>query len=173
MSITFVRRAARLGLLASVVLIAQAGCQGPAGPQGPQGPPGASSGGGPPYVWVCTPANYNSGGSTPGDLSIFNGGAAAANVAVHFLNKDGTNLSGVNVPGTNPAATYPGQTGATTVAVAPLNTLIVNFQTAQGNPATGGNVLASVRVISDQPVAVGSNIQFSGFHPVPCSPLPK
>src|SRR5215831_17689596 len=31
------------------------GPQGPAGPQGPQGPAGASAGG-PPFVWVCTPA---------------------------------------------------------------------------------------------------------------------
>jgi hypothetical protein len=92
---------------------------------------------------------------------------------LHFLNKDGTNLSGVTGPGTSPATTYPGQTGASTLAVASANTLIVNYQTAQGNPASGGNVLATVRVVSDQPVAVGSNIQFSGFHPVPCSLLPK
>ncbi|MCA1643562.1 MAG: hypothetical protein LC785_16810 [Acidobacteria bacterium] len=174
MSITFIRRAvfARFGLLALAVLISQVGCQGPAGPPGPPGPPGSSSGGAP-YVWVCTPANYFSGGNTQADIFIFNGSAATANVAVHLLNKDGTNLSGVTVPGSSPAATYPGQTGATTVAVASANTLIVNYLTAQGNPAAGGNVLATVRVVSDQPVAVGSNIQFSGFHPVPCSLLPK
>ena len=171
MSITFVRRAAlaRPGLLAIAVLIAQAGCQGPAGPPGPPGP----SSGGAPYVWICTPANYFSGGNTAADISIFNGSAASANVAVHFLNKDGNNLSGVTVPGSSPASTYPGQTGTSTVAVAPSNTLIVNYQTAQGNPASGGNVLATVRVISDQTIAVGSNIQFSGFHPAPCSLLPK
>lgn len=148
------------------------GATGPQGPEGPQGPPGASAAG-PPYVWVCTPANFNSGGTTPADLSIFNGSAASANVAVHFLNKDGNNLSGVTVPGTSPASTYPGQTGSATVAVAASNTLIVNYQTAQGNPASGGDVLATVRVISDQPIAVGSNIQFSGFHPMPCSLLPR
>src|SRR5690348_12249941 len=31
------------------------GLTGPAGPEGPQGPAGSSAGG-PPYVWVCTPA---------------------------------------------------------------------------------------------------------------------
>jgi hypothetical protein len=152
-------------------LLAIAGCQGPAGPPGPAGPSGAS--GGPPYVWVCTPANYNSGSNTPADILIFNGSATTANVAVHLLNKDGTNLSGVTVPGSAPPVTYPGQTGTTTVPVLSAHTLIVSYQTAQGNPASGGNIPASVRVVSDQPVAVGSNIQFSGFHPVPCSLLPK
>ena len=146
------------------------GCPGPAGPPGPPGPAGAS---GPPYTWVCTPANFHSGSTTNADVSIFNGSATTANVAVHFLNKDGTNLSGVTVPGSNPAVTYPGQTGATTVPVGSTHTLIVNFLTAQGNPATGGDVLATIRVVSDQTIAVGSNIQFSGFHPNPCSPLPK
>jgi hypothetical protein len=171
MNINLIRRAAaaRFGLLVLAVLVAQAGCQ---GPSGPPGPPGASSGG-PPYVWVCTPANYFSGSNTAADIFVFNGSAATANVAVHLLNKDGNNLSGVTVPGSSPATAYPGQTGASTVAVASANTLIVNYQTAQGNPASGGNVLATVRVVSDQPVAVGSNIQFSGFHPVPCSLLPK
>lgn len=108
-----------------------------------------------------------------GVLFIFNGSAAAANVAVHFLNKDASNLSGVTVPGASPAVTYPGQTGASTLPVSSANTLIVNYQTAQGNPASGGNVLSSVRVVADQPIAVGSNLQFSGFHPVPSSVLPK
>lgn len=168
MSITFVRRAG-MGLLGVVFLMLPIGCQGPAGPPGP---PGASAGG-PPYVWVCTPANYNSGSSTNADLFIFNGSATTANVAVHFLNKDGSNLAGVTIPGASPAATYPGQTGASTVSVSSANTLIVNYKTAQGNPASGGNVLATVRVVSDQPIAVGSNIEFSGFHPVPCSLLPR
>jgi hypothetical protein len=152
-------------------LLAIVGCQGPPGPPGPAGPPG--SGGGPPYVWVCTPANYFSGSNTPGDVLVFNGSATTANVAVHFLNKDGTNLTGVTVPGSAPPVTYPGQAGASTVPLSSAHTLIVSYQTAQGNPAGGGNVLATVRVVSDQPVAVGSNIQFSGFHPVPCSLLPK
>ena len=168
MRITTVSRAG-VCLLVLALLIAPAGCKAPAGAPGSRG----ASGGGAPYVWVCTPANYNSGSSTNADLFIFNGSSTMANVAVHFLNKDGTNLAGVSVPGASPATTYPGQTGAATVPVFSEHTLIVNYQTAQGNPASGGNVLATVSVVSDQPIAVGSNIEFSGFHPVPCSLLPK
>lgn len=164
-------------LLTSILLIsllALGGCKGPAGPQGPAGPPGPSgSGGGPPFVWVCTPANFHSGSSTNADLFIFNGSAATANVSVNFLNKDGTNLAGLVVPGAVPAINYPGQAGAATVPLLSANTLIVNYKTAQGNPATGGNILASVRVTSDQPIAVGSNIEFSGFHLAPCSFVPR
>ena len=82
-------------------------------------------------------------------------------------------------PGASPASpgdpppTYPGQSGATTVPLNASNTLVLYWVAAQGNPATGGNVPATVRVVSDQPVAVGTNIEFSGFHPVPCSLLPK
>jgi hypothetical protein len=155
-----------------------AGPAGPAGPQGPAGPAGTSAGG-PPFTWICTPANYNSGSSTAATFFIFNGSASAANVALHILNKDGVNLAGVVIPGASPVnigdppPTYPGQTGAATVALPAGSTLIVKSFTAVGDPASGGNIPASVRVVSDQPVAVGSNIEFSGFHPVPCSLLPK
>src|SRR5262245_53665414 len=37
---------------------------GPQGPPGPQGEPGVSSAGGPPFVWVCTPANYDIGNNS-------------------------------------------------------------------------------------------------------------
>src|SRR5438046_2663356 len=40
-----------------------AGPAGPAGPTGPQGPAGTSVGG-PPYVYVCTPINYNNAGTS-------------------------------------------------------------------------------------------------------------
>src|SRR5713101_9738259 len=66
------------------------GPQGPAGPQGPQGPAGSSAGG-PPFVWVCTPANYDIGNNgNNNDIDIFNGSSTTANVAAHFLAKDGT-----------------------------------------------------------------------------------
>ncbi len=161
-------------IVTALSLFAVACTPGPPGPPGPAGPPGGSSSG-PPFVWVCTPVNYTNAGSTNGTLHVFNEGAAAANVAVHFLNKDGLNLAGAVVPGAvpanpgDPAPTFPGQTGAATVAVPPTNTLVVNWQTAQGNPAAGGNIPTVIRVTSDQPVAVGTNIVFSGFHAVPCS----
>lgn len=128
---------------------------------------GCSARSGPPYVWACTPANYFSGSSTNGSLFVYNGSSATANVAVNFLNKDGSNLAGVAVPGAG-GATYPGQTGTSTVPVNAGNTWIVNWMTAQGNPASGGNVAATVRISSDQPIVAGSNIEFSGFHPTVC-----
>lgn len=157
-------------LIVSLSLIA--GCQGPAGPQGPPGPPG--SGGGTPYVWICTPAIYPmSGGNPRADLYVFNGSTTSANVAVHILDKNGVNLAGVNIPGSNPAATYPGQTGSATVPVAPANTLTLNWVMPQDSPEGGPNVSTTIRVVSDQPIAVGSDFQFSGFKPLPCTLLPK
>ena len=157
-----------------LALAAAAGCQGPPGPPGPAGPPGSGSGGGPPYVWVCTPAYYpTSGGTTRADLYVFNGAAATANIAVHILDKDGNNLSGVTIPGSAPATAYPGQAGGSTEALASAHTKIVTWQMPHDSPPGGPNVSASVRVTSDQPIVVGSDFQFSGFKPLPCSPLPK
>jgi hypothetical protein len=140
-------------LLLALVVIATVGCAARVGP---------------PYVWACTPANYYSGSNTNAAVFVYNGSATAANVAVKILNKTGANLSGVPVPGAPPGTVYPGQTGTSTVPLAPDNTLIVNWLSAQGNPADGGNVPATVRVSSDQPIVVGSNVEFSGFHPGIC-----
>jgi len=151
------------------------GLQGPQGPQGPQGSPGSSAGG-PPFVWVCTPAFFpqTGGGSGPrSDLYVFNGSSSTANVAVHFLDVNGTNLAGVTIPSSSPAIPYPGQTGSSTVAVASLNTLIVTWVLPTDSPDLAPNVSTTIQVISDQPIAVGTDFQFSGFHPLPCSQLPK
>ncbi|HEV7747717.1 MAG TPA: hypothetical protein VGO56_22145 [Pyrinomonadaceae bacterium] len=160
------------------------GATGPAGPTGatgatgatgPAGPPGPSSGGAP-FVWVCTPANFPSAGSSNGTIYVFNGSASTANVAVNFLDSTGNNLAGVGVPGSAPPATYPGEAGAATSPLPAANTRSIPFIT----PTTGGpgfdgvtSVSASVRVTSDQPIAVGADFVFSGFHPIPCSLLPK
>ncbi|MEP6742473.1 MAG: hypothetical protein ABJB61_08230 [bacterium] len=161
--------------VASLSVIVTIACVGPQGPPGPPGPSG--SGGGPPYVWVCTPASYPMAGSnTPADLYVFNGSTATANVAVHILDKNGNNLSGANIPGTSPAGTYPGQTGSATVPLSAANTLNVKWQMpVAGGPGNDGvtNVSYTVRVVSDQPIAVSSNFQWSGFKPLPCSLLPK
>ena len=152
-----------------------AGATGAIGPAGPQGPAGTSAGG-PPYVWVCTPANYFSGSNTSAALFVFNGSSSTANVAVHLLSKDGANLSGLSVPtapGGGTPATYPGQTGASTVPLAAGNTLVFKWTTAVTDLDLTGNVPATATVTSDQTIAVGSNIEFSGFHPVPCTLLPK
>ena len=149
-----------------------------AGPAGPAGPPGANGtngtdAGGPPYIWVCTPVNYGNAERSDATLHVFNAGAATANVAVHFLNKDGVNLAGVDVPaaspGPNPQPTYPGQTGSATVAVSSLNTFVVPFKSPFGVPANGGNVASAIHVVSDQPIVVGGSIFFSGLSVLPCS----
>jgi len=158
-----------------------AGSPGPAGPAGPAGPTGATGpagpagadAGGPPYVWACGPVNYGNAERSDATLHVFNPGASTANVSVHFLNKDGVNLAGVNVPAASPTPdpqpTYPGQTGAATVAVAPSSTLVIPFKSPFGVAANGGNVAASIRVTSDQPIAVGGHIFFSGLSVLPCS----
>jgi hypothetical protein len=116
------------------------------------------------------------GSNSRADLYVFNGSTSTANVAVHILNKDGVNLFGQVIPGTAPPANYPGQTGAATVPVAPANTLIVTWQTPQSYTNPPGldqtKVQMTVRVVSDQSIAVGTNFQ-GFFHPVPCSLLPK
>jgi hypothetical protein len=150
-----------------------AGPPGPAGPAGPEGPAGSSAGG-PPFVWVCTPAFYpQAAGSPRADVYVFNGSTMTANVSVNILDKSGTNLAGVTIPGSSPASTYPGESGSATVALSAANTRILTWvvpdDTSPGDP----NVSASVRVTSDQPIVVSSDFQFSGFHAVPCSLLPK
>ena len=153
------------------------GAQGIQGPQGPQGPAGASSGGAP-FVWVCTPANFPlAAGSPRADLYVFNGGATTANIAVNILDADGNNLAGVTIPGSTPPSAYPGQTGSSTTTLATAATLNLNWVIPQtgGGPGFDGvtNVSSSIRVTSDQPIVVGTDFQFSGFHPLPCSLLPK
>jgi len=149
------------------------------GPPGPAGPPGAAgSGGGPPYVWICTPAHLpNASGSARSDLYVFNGSGAAANIAVNILDRDGNNLTGVVIPGSNPSRNYPGESGATTVPLAPAHTRDVDWvmPSTGGGPGLDGitHVAFSVRVTSDQPIVVGANFQFNGNLPSQCSLLPK
>lgn len=151
-----------------------AGAQGPAGPQGPQGPQGTSAGG-PPFVWVCTPANWDLGnnGSPNAEIDIFNGSSQTANVAAHFLAQDGTNISGAVIPGTNPAINYPGQTGNNTVTLAPQNTMVLNYATGQGTRVGNSALLTTVTVTSDQPVVVGYNVPFGALMSSPCALLPR
>src|SRR5215472_9393222 len=152
------------------------GPQGPQGVQGPQGPPGASAGG-PPFVWVCTPANFpNSAGSPRADIYVFNGGSTIANVAVNILDKSGNNLTGVTIPGSTPPVTYPGDAGTSTTTLAAAATRNENWVSPQtGGPGFDGvtNVAFSIRVTSDQPIVVGSDMSFGGFQVGPCGLMPK
>lgn len=152
------------------------GATGATGPAGPAGPPGPSSGG-PPYVWICTPAHFPNGGGSPrSDLYVFNGSSATANIAVNILDRDGNNLAGVNIPGSPGPTAYPGESGAAAVTLLPSHTRNLNWvmPTASG-PGFDGiiNVAFTVRVTSDQPVVVSSNFQFGGAMPNQCSLLPK
>ena len=131
------------------------------------------SSGGSPFVWVCTPANYDFGNNGTAEIDIFNGSGTTANVAAHFLAKNGANLAGAPIPATNPVVTYPGQTGSTTVALASLNTLIIPYQTGGGLRANSNGLLASVRVTSDQPIVVGSQMASGPLQAVPCSLMHK
>jgi|SRR5579864_430092 len=152
------------------------GPQGPPGPQGPQGPqgPAGSSAGGPPFVWVCTPANVDLGGN--GDkfteVDIVNGSATTANVAAHFLDINGNNIGGQPIPGTSgPPILYPGETGTTNVPLAPQNTRPYIYALGSGIRGTTPGLLASVIVTSDQPVVVGFAAGPSSFST--CGLLPK
>jgi hypothetical protein len=152
------------------------GAPGAPGPAGPPGPPGPSSGGAP-FVWVCTPAQYpNRGGGARADLYVFNGSTSTANIAVNILDKDGANLTGHSIPGSSPAAVYPGESGATTVPLLAGSTRNLTWQSpATANPPFDGvtDTAITVRITSDQPIAVGSNFSLFEDHPLPCVLLPK
>ena len=128
---------------------------------------------GPPFVWVCTPANYDFGNNGSAEIDIFNASGTTANVATHFLAKNGANLAGAPIPATSPVVNYPGQTGNATVAVASLNTLIIPYQTGGGLRANSNGLLASVRVTSDQLVVVGSQMANGPPQAVPCNATHK
>jgi hypothetical protein len=149
------------------------GPQGPPGPKGDPGDPGPSSGG-PPFVWVCTPAHLaNGGGSNRSHLYVFNGSGSTANVAVNFLDIGGTNLVGITIPGSAPPEVYPGETGASTVPLSSHSTRHLNWFMPNGSPDPAPNVAFTIRVTSDQPIVVGANLLGGGFMPNECNLLPK
>jgi hypothetical protein len=88
---------------------------------------------------------------------------------VHILDQNGVNLAGATIPGSTPAQVYPGETGSATVAVAPSATRNLKWVQPETSPEGGPNVSFTIRVVSDQPIAVGSDLGFSGFIPLPCS----
>jgi len=145
---------------------------GPEGPPGPKGDPGTSAGG-PPFVWVCTPAHlYHNGGTNTSNLYVFNGSSSTANVAVHFLDINGTNLVGVTIPGTA-SETYPGESGASTFALLSTRTRNLTWTMPIASPDPTTNVAYTIQVSSDQPIVVGANLLGGGFMPNECNLLPK
>jgi len=151
------------------------GDPGPKGDTGDPGPPGSSAGG-PPFVWVCTPAHLPAAAGSPrDDVYVFNGGSSTATIAVNILDANGNNLAGHTIPGSSPPSTYPGEAGAATVTLDPAHTRDLNWvmPNTSATPATDTDVAFSVRVTSDQPIVVGANFQFNGSIPSQCSLLPK
>jgi hypothetical protein len=126
---------------------------------------------------VCTPAHYpNSGPGHRADVYVFNGSASTANVAVNILDKDGANLAGVTIPGSAPAANYPGESGISTSPLAAGATRNLTWSSpGTATPTFDGvtNVSFSVRVTSDQPIAVGSNFNYFDNKALPCVLLAK
>ena len=151
------------------------GATGATGPQGPAGEDGDDGGGGPPYVWACGPLNYGNVSNGNGVLHIFNAGALPANVSFRFLNKDGVNLTGAAVPLASPLPpgdpipTFPGHTGSATTLVQPDHTLIQPWLSAFGVAANGGNMPATLKITSDQPIDVGAHVFFTGLSSIPCN----
>jgi hypothetical protein len=97
-------------------------------------------------------------------------------VAVNIMDKDGANLAGVVVPGSSPAVTYPGESGTSTTPLAAGSTRNLTWQLpGTAMPTFDGvtNVSFSVRVTSDQPIAVGSNFAYFDNKALPCVLLPK
>jgi hypothetical protein len=152
-----------------------AGPAGPTGAVGPTGPAGAdgASAGGPPFVWVCTPGNFDFVNNGNAEVDIFNGSDTTATLSTHFLAKNGANLAGGVIPSTNPVATYPGETGNNTVTVASKNTLILPFLLGGGTRASDNTMMATVMVTSDQPIVVGMQMANGPLNAVPCNQLPK
>src|SRR5215813_2033857 len=153
------------------------GPPGPKGDPGDPGPPGPSSGG-PPFVWVCTPARFSNAGSNgPAELYVFNGGDDTANVSVNFLDKGGSNLAGHAIPGSPSPGNYPGEANGVTVplAVATTRDLYWMMPVAAGGGFDGlTDVSFSIRVVSDQPIVVGARFDYHPFEmPQVCHPLPK
>jgi hypothetical protein len=175
MSITFVKRACVTCFAFLALVVVPIGCQGPPGPAGPPGPSGY--GGGPPFVWICTPAHLpNAGGSSRADLYVFNGSSMTANVAVNILDRDGANLTGVTIPGSAPPRTYPGEAGAATAPLLAGHTRDLDWiMPTTGGPGFDGvtHVSFTIRVTSDQLVVVGANLQFGSIMPNQCSLLPR
>jgi hypothetical protein len=125
-----------------------------------------------PYFYGCTPAQavgnfaINSGFNT---LFIYNPGAVTATVFRKLLNKDGSNRSTLANPS---GGFYPGESQGQTVTVAAGTTLPLRWDSAGGDPGTtAGDTIASIKVMSDQPVFVSLNVGPNQFTVLSCPQL--
>ena len=130
---------------------------GATGPAGPAGPPGPSSGG-PPFVWVCTPARFSIRGRWAAELYVFNGGASSADVSVNFLDKNGNNLAGHAIPGSPSPGTYPGEANGVNVPLAADHTRDLYWALPAVAPTLCDGVTDvsyTIRIVSTQPIVAG------------------
>lgn len=110
------------------------------------------------FVYSCTPVTTPGigGGGALAHLMIYNPNTTTVNVAAKWLTKTGVNLHGTNIPCAGCTVTqYPGQTGANTVPIAAGNTQLTSYQYPDTGSDLSGNVVATIRVVSDLPVNVG------------------
>jgi hypothetical protein len=122
-----------------------------------------------PYVYGCTSLNVvGLGGNERATLSIYNGSATTANLTHKVLSGNGTNLSAgltqnSSIPG-SPALPATSTLGATKTAA-------FWWDDVHNDPSvTSSTVQATVRVVSDVPVAVSMHVGPSG-NLAPCTRL--
>jgi hypothetical protein len=121
------------------------------------GPLGASATA--PFVYGCTPAARQiAGGSLTSTVTLYNGSAATANITMKLLAFDGTNVSTLMLP-TVSVFSVP----ATTTKI------VVWANPATVDPAVDNTIPSTVRVVSDQAIAVGIMLELAtGPRAFPC-----
>jgi hypothetical protein len=106
-----------------------------------------------PFVYGCAPATEV--GSTLSRVTLYNGSATTANVTMKLLAFDGTNRSALMSP------------LGSSFTIAATNSRWVTWNTAAAtDPAVDDSKPSSVRVVSDQSIAVGLNLRSGSLHSV-------
>jgi hypothetical protein len=111
------------------------------------GPLGASATA--PFVYGCTPAaRVTAGGNIGSTVTLYNGSAATANITMKPLAFDGTNLSALMHP------------AGSVFSILPTTTRVVETDSPMTvDPAVDNTIPSTVRVVSDQSIAVGIMVE--------------
>jgi hypothetical protein len=113
-----------------------------------------------PFVYGCAPAASNVASPTVSKVTLYNGSAAIANITMKLLASDGTNLSGLMSP------------AGSTFAIAATNSRWVDWSNPAVDPAFDNTIPSTARVVSDQSIAVGIDIDAGSNETIfPCSYL--
>jgi hypothetical protein len=116
---------------------------------------------------------YHNGGNNASNLYVYNGSGSTANIKVHFLDINGTNLVGTTIPGSSPSEPYPGESGAASYSLLAAHTRNLTWQMPHASPDAFTDVAYTIEVNSDQPIVVGANFISGGNLSSQCSLLPK